>query len=90
MVRSTRRRSARRARAASPSDQRRAEERQRKNGRPDEIKLLLNRERPVVLNRRWWLTLGKVIRADPREMDVCREDRGPDAVPGDGPSTNVI
>ena len=48
--------------------------------RPDEVELLLHRQRPVVLQRRGRLALGEVVGADGREADVGREGGDPDGV----------
>ncbi len=48
--------------------------------RPDEVELLLDRQRPVVLQRGGALLLGEVVGADRGEVDVGREERHPHRV----------
>ena len=48
--------------------------------RPDEVVLLLHRQRPVVLQRGRRLPLGEVVGADGGEADVGRERGDPDGV----------
>ena len=55
-------------------------EQQGKQRRPDEVKLLLDRERPEVEERRGRLPLREVVAALACEVDVGGKERRPDAV----------
>ena len=55
-------------------------EHERQKERPHQVELLLDRERPVVLDGRGWQPLREVVDALAGEVDVCGEEDGPDAV----------
>ena len=56
------------------------EQREHEQRRPHEVELLLDRERPEVLDRRGRLSLLEVVAPERGKMHVGGEERGPDAV----------
>jgi hypothetical protein len=68
----------------------RAEENRGQERRPDEVELLLDRERPEVQERRRRLRLREVVAPDPREVDIRAERGGPEAVRDRFPSPNEV